>query len=1560
MSFLGTPTPKFLESNEGLGPVGMPRGVISSTKQKQDVLFTTGKTPEEVEILIEAGIPVTVDTPSADDKLEEQPTLKELETSVEMEEAVRKAQENILRYTSSEHAMAMDGEVLPEVFRRESRIERSRDMLWDAAESKEGGTVAKVIELLDQVAYDTYLSYADFLKPDSELARISEEWAVAVATYDDEEFEEFVNGRIASWDDTIFKGEESQWPIIRELQALEYGGYIRGDKEWQSLSNLLVGAEIATLAAPLVKGATAIARAGRSFVGRTKVTGTKTSTEAAKDIIIRGGVEGEILEPQQALPGVSPAIRTNPSTVRGQAKSTTSKIIFGSDIEDAEILEDIVPTFFASRVRPSNTPAPSPVSNGNLTGSWFENSIMRRFLAREQRHSFGASYVKEDAVEWAKNEAKKLSAGKFHRIIDAGIEDAGIQTFKAFAVLGKTDGMPFKYWRTAAAFAKNFDNAVIVDKKGRVVKQIDDTKPGEYTVRVEQPVPTRDFIDDMDLDQYHASQLDLFRRFFGRSGRQTGLWEGLTSFAPSFRSWTAKKWTESKEVGQADFYSNLVGAAEAGTAIFKRDLDDVVRRLKKLKKVEQARINKILTDAYHDPEAPPSDHSWIKPTDFSKKYVDLSKTADKPQGEFPSAAVLEAYEDLVTLAEFSWAELASERLGVLFNKNASLVKIKGQEFMSFPARITNASGRKDIVKTIQELKVDGNVKGKVIDAETGQVWRIKDVPEGQLVRELSLETREGIRYVTNFTGKTRMPNLEDAFPFKAGGSRAYPHITEYVGTSNGGWNTLIGARSAKEGAAAAEEINNILSAYKNTMPMHDSTTLTTAQKRSLDEVVRANNKWNEDIEDLDDFLKFLKERGVSTSDTILHRPKDTKIGEFTDFGDSTYVDLSIGDMVTLGRHDLPLREYGGKPAFKPDPFTAITSQFEYALSRGAMTQYRMQAPTAWVKTFERYIKAGKLSDVDTTKLSKYPMSDENKVFSIDIPLKGGDLDIKRKLRKEQQIIQRRLNHIRQNDNAFSWANESSKYVEDWLSRAYDGSVGLDKWVKGKTEFRYAQLTSDFITRHVFGKSIDFVRGLKGTVSNRAMTVGFATKMTSPDQLVLQSLHVPLMIALSPKNGGRAAILSAWARQAARTGDSGVWETIAKGLGSFMGADSQLIDDIIEHLNASGRGFMRGIVADDPGAGVLMQTPLGKGMDIARIPFYAGENYAQTTSRVAAYLDVMEQFPSLDRKGGLFWNKVQELDRMYSAGLTSSEKSWAQAHPVAKVVGQFTTYPIAIIEQILYENKLSKLQRYRLWASSSILWGTVGAGFYKSGESVYNLVGNNLAADIILNGVDTALDLALGIKFGDRVAQNPFELVERAVGLTKGDIFEHVPVLNIASDANPMQALAYWFTLDFANAMSDTNKVLRAFKGYDNLHLAYTMYMYDIRVSRSGRITDGPFTGSQELLQALGFTPSEVIDAFRAGKIVTSNREKVKKAEKAAGEWMDKAVAAYRMDDMEGFQRNFENAMIHIHSYGLPDYYQRQVKDKVIQRMGNDWWTDTILNLIKMGYPETALKLKELE
>jgi hypothetical protein len=1158
--------PQFLGIESWEPPIRT-KGQITTKREAADLNYVTGLTPETEARTKEYNTsffePVEVNPMSVVDMgglfasaLEDQADLATLQNIAQKQEdfdiLVKKGE----GVTAADIEMVKDPLVSANLFRYHNRSQNAQERLLDLAEQYEGGLADKVYETIDQFGYDFYAGFRDIKEgatgQGTEETAIANEWLAALTGLDDEAFNTWVENRMGSLADRSTR--EPSWQIYRELQGLESAGFILWDQEFGYVNAGLAAVDIATVG---TAGVLKLSKVGKSLVGRLRSTaGTKAATHAVDNLMketgtavaVRTGIDGEVLDAQKAIGGSTPT--TTPNGPVRVSPRPESSFKYNPNIDDADVVEDILPSAYASKVNTTNV-TPPPVSTGAINYNTVSANLKEAFLRREAKGAFGMSSMGENAAQWAEDFGREVAKANSVKVINFDLKDEGLMNFTGTWQVGKDSGKTFENFASAQKIANSIPNARVIDTRtGKIASP--SSKSGQYAVEFDR----RYAPDTKPLNVGEVSDTGFIGRWFGSAGR-----------------------------GSSAIFNTLAENAVSGSSGYRQEIKEIFDNFGKLTGDEQNAISSILTYLRDDAKV----NTWLGSADFISQAKNLL-------GEVPRKEVVQMYEDLVQASDFSWYVMASDRLRFMAKKNSLMFKYKDADHIVYPTSVKPT--------------------GKVYNASTNKLELAEKIPDGSVVYAFANPKNGWPKFVYNTHGKTRLPELTDAYAYNSGGPRLNPELQYFVGTADEGWNTALGTKTYKEAVQSVKEINKINETFQNVLRGAVNTKtplagLTKAELKQLDEAIQANNNWNPFIETSKDFVEFMQGRGVEIGKQVVLKERNAKIQTFIPFADEFLIGKDLSAYIAYARHDMAMVEFGGARAANPNPVQAITNQFNAMIDQGAQVQYRIEHVGAWAEAVWKYSNPEVGSEVLQVE-GLGPFTAETLARNVNIK---GNTPLARKLRQEQSIIVRRLGML---EGSTSESGVFKGVRDSWtnsMNMALEMAYGAEsKWVDKLV--------------------VPGLRGLRDNTSGGLLSVGFMTKMASPFQVILQGSMAIQISAVSPKNGVRAISLAGFIREMARHPQGPTLFTALKGnLAKVAGLTDDQMKDLTEHFNTSGRGYMRGAVVEDPNSLPGVKTKTGKVADFLRAPYWISLtrtlSYPRTLSSSGTLsLIVIRSFPLL--------------------------------------------------------------------------------------------------------------------------------------------------------------------------------------------------------------------------------------------------------------------------------------------------------------------------------------------
>lgn len=1390
---------------------------------------------------------------------------------------------------------ASDPEVTALKFKIEARKQEAFKRLSDLAEVYTGGTADSVSEFADQFIYDSFRA----LNPENIVRGISGEgtWM----TRDSEEWQ----SALSSMSDEEFK--------------------VFLDSKIDSMS-----------------GATDLGAAGSAWMVMNQLAAMDgagyikfdTASGYINSIGTLAGAAGPAIRVAKSFKSLGALGRTaiaRVSSVRGieDATEVASRVMPDGVAPTAAVAEDVVPSAYAQPLRVAPTPsdasptastavpATTPIVNqAQLITKTKANRFYELIKGGFNKGAYGFTDYIDDADSWALARGKVIAQMHSPNLIDYEVitskavhED--FLTFKGSWTFGKTGGKTFDSFNSAKQVASSLGteknaagqvisnnglNATIIEVKSGlpVTKPV---KGGKYVIQAEE----RRVINPGELDLDRVKDKGTLLSFASR-------WAGVAGLRGD------------------DFTNSLAFSMDAGEGKIITKIGEEFRQAAKVAGKEEVEIVADIIKSARDSGVP--QRSWMGVADFTNQYTSLT-------GRTPSKEVIQFYELTQEASDAAWKLKAAEQLKHLTDLNVLIFKdAKGIEHKIYPYH-----------------GIRNTIEGKVLNASTGARLDPSAVPAETAIFKV-VEGKSGrSRYLTNVVGKTRLPNYEDAFPYLPYGGRTNPEITGFVGTAtDSGWNTALGVKTNLQGKRAVAQINSIDAEFKKLGksydPQNPSAGLSAVEIKHLDNTVALNNEWNPNIETWAEYTEFMKGRGVDILEKKVLKERGANLTTFEKYADSFVIHKDLNGLITYSRHDQALVEFGGSHAWNPNPVHAIVRQLTEVSSRIASLQYRVEHVGKWANSLHNALQPGANGGelLNVAKGSYSPMfSPETLARNVEIL---SDTPLGNKLRQEQNIIVRRLDMIQ--------GSTSESPLFGALRSGWTKSMNsaIETIVDAKDAGRKWGIAFDKIVT-------PSLRGLRDNTSGKLLSVGFFTKMTSISTGIVQAAAVIPMAAVSPKNAFRGVVLAGHLRELMRHPQGiTLLSALRNNIAKAAGLDATEMQLLLDHLDTSGRGFAQGALLEDPSAVPGIKGWGGKIKDVLSSPFYWGENFSQMTSRITAYLDVIEKNPALKTNPKALWAEVTKRDQALSVNMNKSSAGMMSRDSTARVISQWKRYFFSSINTVLFDNKLTAAERVRMGASMTVLWGWAGMGLpngWFEGDEETGAI-----AELLKYGpIDFILKETLGITVGNRIGINLIETFSQ-IGSFESD--QMVPMVKIANTAVGAlwNAGSYFLAGNHELGAYELGRLVRIAKVVDDAWMAISMLMWDTRKSASANPIEikKDWTSAQAVIQALGFKPEEVNELFRLSKFQMTVKERQKMAVDKAVPYLKQAMEYGEQGDWETYGELMKDAAAIIDAYDLPPTFRLDAASTALNYAGSDRMTNIILNCVEAGCSAPARDFAE--
>ena len=1109
---------------------------------------------------------------------------------------------------------------------------------------------------------------------------------------------------------------------------------------------------------------------------------------------------------------------------RGAAKSTTKvgKVAAMDGIQEAS--ETAVNTV-KSRIDPEVATDALPGSlnphkqSVSASEGWYARAMQENALVKriDNLYKSGAmGKVVDDAVVEAKITSKidEFAAKVGAPIVRSELKALELGRAQLVMQFGKQSGLPYKRLSAAENLAAKVpgSKAVPVDK--------DDLAKG-YVVEKAENVNKLEMVEAINPDELLAMEGGILRstagKFFGGEIMGSSATRGV------------ERLTALSQMG------------EASTAAIKREFKQAAKPIESVSLQQRADINAIVGRLRDDP-AEAARRSWYSEEEFKNLYKEYT-------GQAADQKVVDAYNATVEISDAAGVIKANN----LFRRYLDL-DYKTLEVMD---------GVRAPAKTVQASKLSAD--DLVFDGEMGATFRFSNLDEGYgEIYKLDKPVMDGVEYVVKPKGIRELDPV-DVMGYNAGGSRLNPDANFFVTMAGTRLKALLTAFSEAEAKVAAEQINNIRSAWR-------SGTLT-------DDVLRANNKWNPELETVGELEEFMKSHkwDLSKEGDIAYKNRDGDLIQSADVADdAASMGMRVDEYIDndMRRMDTVLPNFGGGKAVNLDPVSAIGQQFESASMEFAHHAYTHNAMIGWVKEAQRRGRSWFRGDI--------PPTDYRNLFrTAEIT---GDDAFARRMREIHAIESRRMG------------------VKSKATQAMD-SMG-----KQVSEFVFDK----------FGAKTKL-----GDPSNQLLTVGYqsAFGFMNVSQVFIQASHAMTIMAASPVHGSKAAGLALITRSLTNATTEAVDEA-AKRMSKYYGMSVDDTKEIMEFVRTSGRDIV-------DGDAVEMGTGVGYGisgfggesynpsvlqkawystkkagsaaLDVGLMPFNAGERLARRTGILTAILEFKAKNPGIPLNSDMARRWITTREQNLTFNMTTGSRPAIQSG-VMRVPTQWLSHTFRAMETVFVGRGFTKAERARMFAAMVPMYGLAGfgaasaAGYLgeKLGMSEDSAMFTTLKWGLIDGLTDWLMPDTVG-KQGTGLAPRltPVGAVlETYRNITEGNFMEVAmgPSGGIASDIYGAASRSFSSLIHGRDVMltEDILRVIRQPSGVDNVAKAYGIFNNGVYRSKNGVTIPGEMSPTDGIMTLFGVTTLKQTEwynakneMFRSSKKFTDYRKEINREAEVA-------------------------------------------------------------------------------
>jgi len=758
---------------------------------------------------------------------------------------------------------------------------------------------------------------------------------------------------------------------------------------------------------------------------------------------------------------------------------------------------------------------------------------------------------------------------------------------------------------------------------------------------------------------------------------------------------------------------------------------------------------------------------------------------------------------------------------------------------------------------------------------------------------------EVARYIIADAKGTRRVFHSDVLGYNPGGPRGYEFINHAVKqgsevrfidgtTAPGRARTFLGTATAKEAETAVEQVNLIFAKIREIAPDLRKGTKANAMDslRSIGndpellEVVLKNNDWNLNIENVDDFIKFLEDFSLDPRLNVGTAHMDDALAIADDAGNLIYnvrkgethrsdFDGVLNSPRNGPRQNDPLIGFGGDQAQTRSPLDMISNDFIRTTHERAFSAYNFQAVGGWLKGVEKHLNIDDLAGLkprDAMNAVVFPKNPNEQL---------------RAYMKARDSINRTLGHVSEYEKRWNG------YIERLSERIYDKG-----WKKTGTTIAQAQLSK---------------RPLE---SLRAFAFHSKLGLFAFDQLFVQSSQVFNIIAIAGPIRTFPAMASATPLRMTLINTS---EAFAKEVGrrsaAFTGMDVDEFVRFSRWVRESGRTVIGGEVSELNSVNqVMAKGMVGRVAEIGRVFFDEGERFPRMVAMHVAWKEYAKKFPKLDPFGdhGIVW--ITSRQDVLTASMTRSSAAVWQKGPLS-VPFQFLSYSSRMMESIFSNRLLTKVERAKLLTAQLAFWGAAGTGI--GGPILdYYVTAGGLEMDpdeytALRYGV---LDWAIGIStgadtaFGARLAvgEGFWNLWE---DFSEKTLFEAVggPSIQTVTDFSD---IIFQSMVDVANGNTtmlagDVQKLLRNFTGPNKAYNAWVIYTTGDYLARNETLIAQGLNKTDALVYLAGAPLQEIELAYSRLQVMQNQDAYIKEHGKRIGEMARRMRQKVLNGDMEG-------------------------------------------------------------
>ncbi len=970
--------------------------------------------------------------------------------------------------------------------------------------------------------------------------------------------------------------------------------------------------------------------------------------------------------------------------------------------------------------------------------------------------------------------------------------------------------------------------------------------------------------------------------------------------------------------------TNLAYRSESAAVRLNQLNAPMIKKINSLSARELDDVGDILTRLQSRDEA--SHRNWYTEDEFTDRWK-----ADH-QGRAPSQKVLDGYKALVDLSDHTYHVRAVSMIRRLHNNNFRRITV-------------NVGGEEKFLAGKRKDSLPSDVT-EFIDAETGVRFTRAEY-DGPMANVFELDMDiGGITHVVD-TRTIKPLEPEDVLGYNAGGSRINPEASDFVVFLDADGKPLkvaLSASSSKSAALAREQMNNIYSAMK-------TGNLTNA-------IVRSNNKWNPELQTVEDFDAFLSDNGLRLDTNDIQIATKTRDESVFSTGDDAIVPNGTSytefSMFANRRNNRPLTHFGGTVTANDNPINSILNQTNTESRRLAFANY---------------------NDAIQVSLGK-------KIKEIADP-NSPDLDYRKYYRNAEQYL------------------GDPKKVSDPLVRKIFERKKITDLRLGAEGFgdAFANRMSQGMSNIIYDTA-----GIKFNAGNPAhflTNYGFKTTfLLDPFQFLLQSAHSINIVGMAGLDDGiKGAVMGKFLLQSLKI-DGRELDLMVNRMATQFGytADemkeirqlfidsaryeidpTNLVEGYIDSSNSVSRGRSKRSRVVGNSVGKVWEKTMNSGMFF----FNKGEQISRVTGFGAAVRKWKKENPDLSilSPEGRSW--VTNKEQAYTLNMTNMSRADIQ-QGILRVPTQFYSYMLRSFEGVFIGKDLSDLERIRLAAMIGPFYGMTGIGAtsltsstvdafnaylpdsfqVEEGSDAYRLIKNGpidaifaWADDTLLGDAAPEVSIASRVSLGDGVVDtfrnyrdaNVAEIIGGAGGGKAGDtLVDFAQVLGAITRGDDILLT------------ERTVELFRNLKFIDNTAKAVGIFRHKIYTSKTATRVDANFTNMDALFAALGIPLEEVQQVYDSNSVYYNTNRIYNKISKEIGPRVDLFWDKVNEGDAERAKEILDSIHLSVSRInGLPDELRDRLREQVMNGFKSKTTWERVKQLRRMGLETEAEQLKEI-